>query len=91
MKTYLIQRNIPEAGKLTARDLKAISQKSNRVIQQIGPQIEWLQSYVTSNNIYCIYKAENENVIREHANKGGFPVNVIIEISATISAATAAG
>ena len=91
MKTYLIQRNIPEAGKLTARDLKAISQKSNRVLQQIGPQIEWLQSYVTGNNIYCIYKAENENIIHEHANKGGFPVNVIIEISAIISPATAVG
>ena len=79
MKTYVIRRDIPDAGKLTPEELKAISQTSCAVLREMGPRIEWLHSYVTGNNIYCIYKAENENAIREHANKGGFPANEIIE------------
>ena len=89
MKTYLIERDIPDAGKLTPEQLKAISQKSCSVLQNMGPQIQWLQSYVTENKIFCVYKAENEDLIREHAKKGGFPANVITEISTTISPATA--
>ncbi|NCD72465.1 DUF4242 domain-containing protein [Mucilaginibacter agri] len=89
MKTYLIERNIPDAGKLTSDQLKAISQKSCSVLQQMGPQIQWLESYVTGDKIFCIYKAENEDLIREHAKEGGFPANVITEISTTISPATA--
>jgi len=89
MKTYLIERDIPDAGKLTPEQLKAISQKSCSVLKDMGPQIEWLQSYVTGNKIYCVYRAENEDLIREHAKKGGFPANVITEISTTISPATA--
>ncbi len=89
MKTYLIERIIPDAGKLTPEQLKGISQKSCSVLKEMGPQIEWLQSYVTGNKIYCVYKAENEDLIREHAKKGGFPANVITEIGTIISPATA--
>ena len=89
MKTYLIEREIPGAGKLTAEQLKAISQTSCTVLREMGPQIQWIQSYVTGNKIYCIYKAENEELIREHAKKGGFPANAIIEVPSIISPATA--
>ena len=89
MKTYLIERDIPNAGKLTPEQLKAISQKSCSVLEHMGPQIQWLQSYVTGDKIFCVYKAENEDLIREHAKEGGFPANVITEISTTISPATA--
>jgi uncharacterized protein DUF4242 len=88
MKTYLIERDIPNAGQLTPEQLKAISQKSNSVLQHMGPQIQWIQSYVTGDKIFCVYKAENEDLIREHAKEGGFPANVITEISTTISPAT---
>lgn len=89
MKTYLIEREIPGAGKLTAEQLKAISQTSCTVLKEMGPRIQWIQSYVTGDKIFCIYKAENEELIREHAKKGGFPANAIIEISSVISPATA--
>jgi hypothetical protein len=89
MKTYLIERDIPNAGKLTPEQLKAISQKSCSVLQNMGPKIQWLQSYVTGDKIFCVYQAENEDLIREHAKEGGFPANVITEINTTISPATA--
>lgn len=89
MKTYLIEREIPDAGKLTGEELKAISQKSCSVLKEIGPRIQWIQSYVTGNKITCIYKAENEELIREHAKKGGFPANAITEVASVISPATA--
>jgi hypothetical protein len=89
MKTYLIEREIPNAGKLTADELKSISQTSCSVLKEMGPRIQWIHSYVTGNKIYCIYKAENEELLREHGKKGGFPVNAITEISSTISPATA--
>jgi len=89
MKTYLIERDIPGAGKLTAEELKGISQKSCSVLRDLGPQIQWVHSYVTGNKIYCIYKAENIELIREHARKGGFPANSISEVSSVISPATA--
>lgn len=89
MKTYLIEREIPGAGKLTPEQLKGISQTSCGVLKEMGPQIQWLQSYVTGNKIYCIYKSENEELIREHAKKGGFPANTIVEIPSIISPATA--
>ena len=89
MKTYLIERDIPGAGKLTAEQLKGISQKSCSVLKDMGPDIEWIQSYVTGDKIFCVYKAESADLIREHAKKGGFPANVITEISTTISPATA--
>ena|SRR5688500_13769550 len=89
MKTYLIEREIPDAGKFTAADLKAISQTSCGVLDAMGPSIKWLQSYVVDNHIYCVYQAENEDLVREHGAKGGFPVTNIMEVSATISPATA--
>lgn len=89
MKNYLIEREIPGAGKLTAEQLKAISQTSCSVLKEMGPKIQWVHSYVTGNKIYCIYKAESEELIREHAKKGGFPANSIVEIETTISPATA--
>jgi Protein of unknown function (DUF4242) len=90
MKTYLIEREIPNAGKLTPEQLKGISQTSCSVLKEMGPKIKWIHSYVTGNKIYCIYQAENEELIREHAKKGGFPANTITEISSVISPATAA-
>lgn len=89
MKTYVIEREIPGAGKLTAEQLKSISQTSCAVLKEMGPKIEWLHSYVTGDKIYCIYKAENEELVREHAKKGGFPANSIAEVSTVISPATA--
>jgi hypothetical protein len=89
MKTYLIEREIPGAGKFSPQQLKAISQKSCSVLDEMGPKIQWEHSYVTGNKIFCIYKAESEHLIREHADKGGFPANNIIEVSSVISPATA--
>ena len=89
MKTYVIEREIPGAGKLTPAELKSISQKSCGVLKEMGPKIQWLHSYVTGDKIYCIYKAENEELVREHAKKGGFPANSVAEVSTIISPATA--
>ncbi len=89
MKTYLIEREIPEAGNLTPEQLKGISQKSCAVIKELGQGIEWLHSYVTDNKVYCIYKAENKALIEEHAEKGGFPVNNIQELATVINPSTA--
>jgi Protein of unknown function (DUF4242) len=89
MKTYLIEREIPAAGSFTAEQLKGISQKSCSVLTEMGPKIQWLHSYVTGNKIYCIYKAENADLIKEHAQKGGFPANSIVEVGTVISPETA--
>lgn len=89
MKTYVIEREIPGAGKLTPAELKSISQTSCAVIKEIGPRIQWQHSYVTGNKIYCVYKAENIELIKEHAKKGGFPANSVVEVSTVISPATA--
>ncbi len=89
MHTYVIERNIPGAGEFTPEKLKTISQTSCSVLKDMGPGIQWLQSYVTSNKIFCIYKAENEAMLREHAQKGGFPINAVYEVSSVISPATA--
>jgi len=89
MKTYVIEREIPNAGKLTAGELKGISQTSCTVLKELGPDIQWVHSYVTGNKIYCIYKAKNKEMIMEHAKKGGFPANSISEVSSVISPETA--
>jgi len=89
MKTYLIEREIPNLGKSTPAELKVISQKSCAVLKQMGSQIQWLHSYVTGDKLFCVYKAENEELIKEHAKIGGFPANKITEISTSISPATA--
>ncbi|MNF72564.1 hypothetical protein D3C85_871270 [compost metagenome] len=89
MPKFLIEREIPEAGKLTERDLKAISQKSCRVLAQLGPEVQWVQSYVTDDKLYCVYIAASEELVREHAREGGFPVTRISRISSIIDPTTA--
>ncbi len=89
MPKYLIEREIPEAGKLSALELQAISQKSCGVLNQMGPQINWVHSYVTGDKIYCVYIAPNEEMVREHARQGGFPANRVSEIKAVIDPTTA--
>ena len=89
LKTYVIEREIPGAGQFTAEKLKAISQTSCTVLKEMGPSIQWIQSYVTDNKIICVYKAENIELIREHAKRGGFPANAIYEVWSVISPATA--
>ena len=89
MPKYVIEREIPGAGKLTSDQLKAISQTSCGVLTKMGPQIQWVQSYVTANKIYCVYNAPNEEMVREHANQGGFPANSVSEVSSIIDPTTA--
>jgi len=88
MPKYIIERNIPGAGKLTPAELNAISQKSCSVLQQMGPRIQWVQSYVTGDKVYCVYIAPNEEMVREHAKAGGFPANSITEIKTMIDPTT---
>ena len=89
MPKFLIEREIPGAGKLTPEQLTAISQKSCGVLQGLGPQIQWVQSYVTGDKITCIYIAPNAELVREHARQGGFPANRVEEIKTVIDPTTA--
>jgi hypothetical protein len=89
MPKYLIERELPGAGKLTPAQLRGISQKSCSVLNTLGPQIQWIQSYVTGDKIYCVYRAPNEEMVREHAKQGGFPANRISEITTVIDPTTA--
>lgn len=89
MPKYVIEREIPGAGKLTPQELQAISQKSCAVLGKMGPQIQWLQSYVTGDKVYCVYIAPNEAVVREHAQQGGFPANCVSEVKTIIDPTTA--
>ena len=89
MKTYIIEREVPGAGKLTEVQLKGISQTSCGVLKEMGTTIQWVHSYVAGDKIYCIYKAENAELIREHAKRGGFPANSVTEVANIISPATA--
>jgi hypothetical protein len=89
MPKYVIERDIPGAGKLTDADLAGISQKSCGVLKGLGPQIQWVHSYVTGDKVYCIYIAPSEELIREHARQGGFPANRISEIKSVIDPTTA--
>lgn len=89
MPKYLIEREIPGAGQLSPDDLKAISQKSCDVLTDMGPRIQWHHSYVTGDKIYCVYIAPDEQAVREHATKGGFPANRISEVSSIIDPTTA--
>ena len=88
MPKYIIEREIPDAGSLTAADLKGISQKSCSILKNMGPQIQWVESYVTGNKVYCTYIAPNEDEIRKHAQEGGFPANSIAEIKSVIDPTT---
>ncbi|MDD5277764.1 MAG: DUF4242 domain-containing protein [Methylovulum sp.] len=89
MPKYLIEREIPGAGDLSSEQLQAISQKSCGVLNKMGPQIQWLQSYVTNDKVYCVYIAPDEATVREHAEQGGFPANSIAEIKTIIDPTTA--
>ena len=89
MPQYLIERNIPGAGSLSSADLKGISQKSCSVLNRMGPQIQWVHSYVTGDKIYCVYRAPNEEMVREHARLGEFPANRVSEITGIIDPTTA--
>ena len=88
MPRYVIERDIPGAGKLAAAELKGISQTSCGVLQKLGPSIQWVQSFVTDDKVYCEYIAPNEAMVREHAKLGGFPANKVSEVRATIDPTT---
>lgn len=89
MPKYLIERELPGAGKLSSADLKAISQKSCSVLRDLGPQIQWVQSYVTDDKIYCVYIAPSADMVKRHAEQGGFPANRVSEIKIGIDPTTA--
>ena len=89
MPKYVIEREVPGAGKLSAEELKGMAQKSCGVLQEMGPQIQWQESFVTDDKVYCIYIAPNEEAVREHAQKGEFPVNSISEVKSVIDPTTA--
>lgn len=91
MPKYVIEREIPGAGKLSAQELQAISRKSCAVLNGLGPKIQWVQSYVTGNRVYCVYIAPNEEMVREHAREGGFPANRVSEVASVIDPTTAEG
>ena len=88
MPKFVIEREIPGAGKLTPEQLQAISQKSCGVLKSMGPQIQWLQSFVTDDKIYCVYIAPDEETVRQHAQQGGFPANSIARVRSVIDPTT---
>ena len=88
MPKFVIEREIPGAGKLSADDLQAISQTSCNVLSEMGTQIQWIHSYVTDDKIYCVYIAPNEEMVREHASRGGFPANKVSEVKTIIDPTT---
>jgi len=89
MPRYVIERDLPGAGKLSPEELRGISQKSCSVLEGLGPQIQWDHSYVTGDKIYCVYVASNEELVREHARQGGFPANRVSEVTTIIDPVTA--
>jgi hypothetical protein len=91
MPKYVVEREVAGAGKLSPQELHAIAQKSCGVLSKLGPQIQWLHSYVTGDKIYCVYIAPNEEMVREHAQQGGFPANRISEVKTMIDPTTAEG
>jgi hypothetical protein len=89
MPKFVIERELPGAGRLSADELRAISQKSCGVLGELGPSIQWRESYVTDDKIYCVYVAPNHEIVREHAQRGGFPANVVAQVRAVIEPVTA--
>ena len=89
MPKFVIERELPGAGKLTAEQLQGISQKSCSVLRELGPEVQWVQSYVTGDKLYCVYIAPDADAVREHARRGGFPANSINEVTAVIDPTTA--
>jgi Protein of unknown function (DUF4242) len=88
MPKYVIEREVPGAGDMSPAELTALSQQSCGVLNEMGPQIQWVQSYVTGDKIYCIYVAPNEEMVREHARRGGFPANQVSQVKAIIDPTT---
>ena len=91
MPKYVIERTIPGAGKLTAEELQGISAKSVGVIEDLGSGVQWVHSYVTDDKIYCVYNAKDADIVREHAQRGGFPADVVAQVAAVIDPTTAEG
>ena len=89
MPKYVIERLVPGAGKMTPTELKALSQRSCNVLNELGPQIQWIHSYVTDNKIYCVYTAPNEELVQEHVRLGGFPANHVARVRTIIDPTTA--
>ena len=89
MPKFVIERDLPGAGNLSPEELQGVSQKSCDVLQKMGPEIQWIQSFVTADKIYCVYIAPNEEMIREHAKQGGFPANRVSEVKSVIDPTTA--
>ncbi len=91
MPKYVIERVVPGASQMSTEDLKNLSQRSCNVLNQLGPQIQWVQSYVTDNKIYCVYIAPNEEMVYEHARLGGFPANHVAQVKTIIDPTTSEG
>ena len=91
MPRFLIERAIPGAGNLSPEELQGIARKSCGVLREMGPAVQWVQSYVTDDTVYCVYVADNEDLVREHARRGGFPADRIVEVAAMIDPTTAEG
>ena len=89
MPKYVIERNIPGAGKMSSADLKSVAQKSCGVLRKLGSEIQWVHSYVTDDKIYCVYVAPNEKLVREHAKQGGFPADSVVAVRRIIDPTTA--
>ena len=89
MPKFVIERDLPGAGKLSPEELHGVANKSCGVLKAMGPQIQWVQSYVTDDKIYCVYIAENESLVREHAKRGGFPANRVSQVKTVIDPTTA--
>jgi hypothetical protein len=89
MPKFVIERQVPGAGKMSPMDLKGLAQKSCDVLRELGPRVQWQQSYVTDDKIYCVYIADSEQDVLEHARKGGFPANSVAQVRAVIDPATA--
>jgi hypothetical protein len=91
MPRYIIERDVPGAGRLGTQQLQALAQKSSAVLKELGPDIQWVESFVTEDKLYCVYLASGEDIIREHARRGGFPANRIARVRESISPVTAEG
>jgi hypothetical protein len=89
MPKYVIERTLPGAGKLSAKELQGISAKSNSVLRELGPDVQWVHSYVTGDKIYCVYNAANADIVREHAKCGGFPADSVNEVKTIIDPTSA--
>ena len=84
MHTYVVERDLPGAGQLTETELHTIATKSNSVIADMKPRVQWVQSYVTADKIYCVYRADDADAVRDHARAGGFPANVVAEVASVV-------